>query len=103
MRLSRHITREENARVQEQFFRLQIQELPSEARDAQLPSSPSEDRLLTIPEVAQILGIGRTAAYELARRPDFSMVRLSGHKGWRVSRQRLQQWITGTLLPQEDA
>jgi excisionase family DNA binding protein len=47
--------------------------------------------VLTMEDVAQYLRIGRTAAYELARRPDFPAVRIGRYI--RVNRDAFLRWF----------
>lgn len=52
----------------------------------------TEKMLLTIPEVAQALGLSRSTVYStLLHREDFPVVRLGGSV--RVNREKLQQWL----------
>lgn len=52
----------------------------------------SIDRVaLTVPEVAQALGIGLSSAYELVHRADFPAFRIG--RAVRVSRARLNDWV----------
>ena len=52
----------------------------------------TEKMLLTIPEVAQALGLSRSTVYNtLLHREDFPVVRLGGSV--RVNREKLQQWL----------
>ncbi len=51
-----------------------------------------DDRLaLTVPEAAELLGIGKTLAYELVDRGELPHVRLG--RAVRVSRRELEEWI----------
>lgn len=50
-----------------------------------------EKILLTIPEVAKLLGIGRNTAYELIHRRNFPVIRFG--RAVRVPREALMQWI----------
>ncbi len=52
-----------------------------------------EDRLLTIPEVAERLSVPRAYAYELARRGELPTVRV-GKKYVRVPAAALEKWLT---------
>lgn len=54
----------------------------------------SESLVLTIPEAAKLLAIGRTAAYEAARRGEIPAVRIG--RSWRVPRQALEELLTTT-------
>ena len=52
----------------------------------------TEKMLLTIPEVAQALGLSRSTVYNsLLHRPDFPVIRLGGSV--RVNREKLQAWL----------
>lgn len=53
--------------------------------DTQLPN------ILTVVEIAQFLRIGRSAAYELARRHDFPAIRLG--RTIRVRRDAFLSWL----------
>ncbi|MGB9919266.1 MAG: helix-turn-helix domain-containing protein [Moorellales bacterium] len=54
---------------------------------AELPS------ILTMVDIARFLRIGRSAAYELARRPDFPAIRLG--RSIRVRREAFLAWVVG--------
>ncbi|MEM3486066.1 MAG: helix-turn-helix domain-containing protein [Candidatus Methanomethyliaceae archaeon] len=51
-----------------------------------------EKLLLTVPEVAKLLGIGRNTAYELIYRRGFPVIRFG--RAVRIPRQALLEWIT---------
>lgn len=53
-------------------------------------------RLLTIVEVAPILGVSLGRAYELARKGDIPSVRLG--RQVRVDRMALERWLSGESL-----
>jgi len=53
-------------------------------READLPS------VLTMEDVARYLRVGRTAAYELAHRPDFPAIRIG--RLVRVNREAFLRW-----------
>ena len=57
--------------------------------DREIKEMPS---LLTVKEVAQVLRIGRNAAYELIYRDNFPVLRL-GPKKIRVPKNELIRWI----------
>jgi len=48
-------------------------------------------KLLTVPELQQILDIGRDTAYNLVRRKDFPSVKLG--REYRVLPDRLNDWL----------
>ncbi len=49
--------------------------------------------LLTIPQVAEILSVGRTTVYDLIHREGLPAIPLGGRGNLRVSRSSLQQWL----------
>lgn len=52
----------------------------------------SIDRVaLTVPEMAEALGIGLSSAYELIHRADFPSFRIG--RSVRISRARLMEWV----------
>lgn len=52
----------------------------------------SIDRVaLTVPEMAEALGIGLSSAYELIHRADFPSFRIG--RSVRISRERLMEWV----------
>jgi excisionase family DNA binding protein len=53
--------------------------------------------LMTVQEVATLLRIGRSSAYELCRQPDFPLLRMG--RIIRVPRSGLEQWITQQRNP----
>jgi excisionase family DNA binding protein len=53
--------------------------------------TPTEPLLLTIPQVAAMLGIGRTKVYELIDREGLPVIRFG--RAVRVSPLSLQQWV----------
>ena len=61
--------------------------------------SPSS-ATLSIEEAAQLLGIGRTLAYDLARRGELPGVVRLGQKRLRVSRLALENYLAGAALGQ---
>ncbi|WP_338833986.1 hypothetical protein MHLNE_03570 [Moorella humiferrea] len=50
--------------------------------------------VLTVPEVARLLRIGRAAAYELANRKDFPTIRVG--RTIRIPREPLLRWMEKT-------
>ncbi|GEA15369.1 hypothetical protein E308F_16130 [Moorella sp. E308F] len=50
--------------------------------------------VLTVPEVARLLRIGRAAAYELANRKDFPTIRIG--RTIRIPREALLRWMEKT-------
>ncbi|MCL6563284.1 MAG: helix-turn-helix domain-containing protein [Firmicutes bacterium] len=46
----------------------------------------------TVEELAKHLRVGRTTAYELCRRPDFPVVRITPHC-WRVRAEAVEAWL----------
>lgn len=46
---------------------------------------------LTVPEVAEALGVGLSSAYQLIHRADFPSFRIG--RSVRVSRARLNEWV----------
>lgn len=49
--------------------------------------------LLTIPQVAEILNVGRTTVYDLIRREGLPAVPLGGRGNLRVVQSSLLQWL----------
>jgi excisionase family DNA binding protein len=49
--------------------------------------------LLTIPQVAEILNVGRTTVYDLIHREGLPAVPLGGRGNLRISQASLQQWL----------
>ena len=58
-------------------------------------SSPVEPATLTLAELAKCLHIGRTKAYELARRNELPVPALRVGQEFRFSRVALEQWLEG--------
>lgn len=54
---------------------------------------PSED-ILTVPEMGKLLKIGKSAAYELVKRPGFPVYNL-GEKKLRVIKSEVLSWLKG--------
>lgn len=52
----------------------------------------SETKLMSVDEMRKELGISRTAAYAMARRSDFPVVKL-GNKRVLISREGLEMWL----------
>jgi len=48
---------------------------------------------LRVPEVAEMLGLGRSAVYQLLASGELQSVKLSGFRARRVSRRSLEDWI----------
>ncbi|MCL0055291.1 helix-turn-helix domain-containing protein [Dehalococcoidia bacterium] len=57
----------------------------------------TQKRTLTVTETAQILGIGRQSAYELARRGELPGVRRLGGR-FIVSKAELETYLSGSSL-----
>ena len=57
----------------------------------QLKNAPTQPLLLTIPQVAAMLGLGRTKVYELIDQEGLPVIRFG--RAVRVSSLSLQQWI----------
>ena len=53
----------------------------------------NENPTLSVEEAANVLGIGRSLAYDLARRGELPGVLRLGHKRLRVSRVALEQYL----------
>lgn len=49
--------------------------------------------MLAVTDLAEILGVGRTTAYELCRRPGFPAIKIG--KQIRIPREALMYWIDG--------
>ncbi len=49
--------------------------------------------ILTVAEVAELLRLGRTSAYELCQQPDFPALRIG--RGIRIPRAALDRWLMG--------
>lgn len=58
------------------------------------PAPLPPDRLLTVREVAKVLRIGKTKAYEMAAQGLLPVVRLPGTDLVRISERALERWIT---------
>ncbi len=56
-------------------------------------AQPLQPLLLTIPEVAMLLGVRRTRVYSLIQREGLPSVSLGGRGGLRVVRASLELWI----------
>ena len=56
-----------------------------------MPKSPSAPSVLTVPEVARRLRIGRTSAYRLCQQPGFPAIRVGGQI--RVPEEALHFWM----------
>lgn len=57
-----------------------------------LPNSEKDSALLiTVPEMAKLLQIGRDTAYQLTHRPDFPAIRVG--RSVRINREGLQDWL----------
>jgi excisionase family DNA binding protein len=54
--------------------------------------SPVEPLLLTIPQVAALLGLGRTKVYDLIEREGLPSIKLGTAR--RIPRQALEAWLT---------
>ncbi|NPV53780.1 MAG: helix-turn-helix domain-containing protein [Firmicutes bacterium] len=63
--------------------------------------SNQEMEFLTVDELAKYLRIGRSAAYEICRQPDFPVVRIG--RTIRIPRARLIGWIEqgGSSVPRD--
>jgi excisionase family DNA binding protein len=57
----------------------------------QYVKAPTQPLLLTIPQVAAMLGLGRTKVYELIDREGLPVIRFG--RAVRVSSLSLQQWL----------
>ena len=55
--------------------------------------------LLTVNELAEILRIGRSSAYELCRQNQFPVVRIG--KVIRIPKQALNEWLDRQSQPEE--
>lgn len=51
------------------------------------------NHFLTVGELAEYLRIGKTSAYELARRPDFPKLRIG--RTIRIPRDAMMAWLSG--------
>ena len=49
------------------------------------------------PDAAKMIGIGRSTAFELARRGEFPGALRLGHR-WLVSRRLLELWLSGETI-----
>ena len=56
-----------------------------------MKKEPSEQRVYTVQEIAQILGIGRTSAYYLVKEGHFKIVRIGN--AIRISKRSFDQWL----------
>ena len=59
----------------------------------------TESDLLTLPEVAEYLRVGKTKTYQLLRKGTLPGRKVG--KEWRVSKQRLEAWLHQGLTPPE--
>ena len=62
-------------------------------RRKQEPSETNQHALLTIPEVATLLNVGRTTVYGLIAREGLPAVPLGSRGKFRVRRSSLERWI----------
>ncbi len=69
------------------------------AHPAEASRADDAARLLTLPEVATILAIPESKAYQLARRGELPTVAIPGGKYVRVRRADLDVWIDRHVLP----
>jgi excisionase family DNA binding protein len=69
------------------------------AHPAEASRADDAARLLTLPEVATILTIPKSKAYELARRGELPTVAIPGGKYVRVRRTDVAAWIDRHALP----
>ena len=53
------------------------------------------------PDAARMIGIGRSTAFELARRGEFPGALRLGHR-WLVSRRLLELWLSGETNGRDD-
>lgn len=53
-----------------------------------------------LPDAAKMIGVGRSTAFELARRGEFPGALRLGHR-WLVSRRQLEIWLAGQANGQE--
>lgn len=63
-------------------------------RTIEKPKGGELPPVLTVPEVARLLRIGRAAAYELANRKDFPTIRVG--RTIRIPREALFRWMEKT-------
>lgn len=54
---------------------------------------PAPQHTLTLAELAEVLNIGRTQAYELARRDELPIPTLKIGRQFRFSRRALERWL----------
>ena len=62
-------------------------------RKEEKPPTDIQPLLLTIPQVAVVLGVHRSRVYTLIKRGGLPTVPLGGRGGTRVYRTSLQRWI----------
>lgn len=63
------------------------------ANTVEIPALPEKEKWLSVPEIADILGISRPTAYDLiaAQVPHVRAGR--GGRGWRVAETDFQNWV----------
>lgn len=54
----------------------------------------TEKRCYTVKELQEILGVSRTAIYELLKRKEFKWVLIGGK--YRISKKSFDEWFDGT-------
>ena len=58
-------------------------------------SEEKEFKVLTVPEVGKILGIGRASAYNLVRQKGFPVIRIG--RQFRIPEDALCQWMNSQV------
>ena len=66
-------------------------EIPPAVSPKSPSTSPEDPMLLTVPQTAELLQIGRDTAYQLAHREDFPAIRIG--RSVRINREGLQRWL----------
>ncbi len=56
-----------------------------------MPNPKDHPLLLTVPQTAELLQIGRDTAYQLTHREDFPAIRIG--RSVRINRNLLQDWL----------
>lgn len=56
-----------------------------------MPNPKDHPLLLTVPQTAELLQIGRETAYQLTHREDFPAIRIG--RSVRINREGLQRWL----------
>ena len=66
------------------------------------PSSMSKDRLLTVEEVAERLGVNQDTVRRWIRNQELEAIDLGGRAGYRVTESALEKFIRNRIRPARD-